>query len=143
MTQKAAVGSSASLLWIALAGSIAAAIVAACSESRFPLGADCLRNEDCLSGICAQQRCAAAPPYLDSEGPATDSAALADAEDGESASPEDAPRSGGDGGLGVDAIADQHADALGSSDGAADSPSEATVPDGSSMDVATDARGGG
>jgi hypothetical protein len=139
----AAVRSSASLRSIAVVGSITAAIVGACSESRFPLGADCLRNEDCLSGICSQQRCTAAPPYLDSEAPATDSAALADAEDGEAAPSLDAPRSDVDAGPGLDAVADRPADAVGSSDGAADSPPETAVPDGSSMDVATDVRGGG
>jgi hypothetical protein len=74
------VRSRAFLRTLAVAGPLVAGVIAAaCSESRFPLGADCLKDEDCLSGICSQQRCAAAPPYLDAEPVATDSAATADA----------------------------------------------------------------
>lgn len=36
-----------------------------CAETKRSLGDDCLKNEDCLSGICSQLRCGAAPPLLD------------------------------------------------------------------------------
>ena len=42
-----------------------AAAAGSCSESRLSLGESCLRDEDCLSGVCAQQYCVAAPPLLD------------------------------------------------------------------------------
>jgi hypothetical protein len=29
------------------------------------LGEDCLKDQDCLSGICSQLKCAAAPPLID------------------------------------------------------------------------------
>jgi hypothetical protein len=45
-----------------------AAIVqeAACLETRHSLGADCLKDGDCISGVCIQLRCAASPPTTDS-----------------------------------------------------------------------------
>ena len=42
-----------------------AAAAGSCTDSRFSLGESCLRDEDCLSGVCAQQYCVAAPPLLD------------------------------------------------------------------------------
>jgi hypothetical protein len=51
----------------------------ACAESRRSLGAQCLKSQDCLSGICSQFACAAAPPTIDAE------------ENAEAASPEAAP----------------------------------------------------
>jgi hypothetical protein len=38
----------------------------ACLETRHSLGADCLRDGDCISGVCTQLRCAASPPTTDS-----------------------------------------------------------------------------
>jgi hypothetical protein len=71
-------------------GAVGAAVVLAvlallaCAETRRPLGEDCLKNGDCLSGVCAGLRCASAPPLLDGAGPdfegGTD-AAVADAAD--------------------------------------------------------------
>jgi len=46
----------------ALAGVLA---VAACTENRRTLGEDCLKNGDCLSGVCSALKCAATPPLLD------------------------------------------------------------------------------
>jgi hypothetical protein len=37
-------------------------IFSACAETRFGLGEDCLKDEDCLSGVCSGGHCAAAPP---------------------------------------------------------------------------------
>jgi hypothetical protein len=84
---------------------LAAVVLAgACAETRRALGEDCLKDQDCLSGICSQLKCAATPPYLDAEvttpeaGPdgTVDSATEASRGDapieaqGESASQEDA-----------------------------------------------------
>jgi hypothetical protein len=34
----------------------------ACGESRRPIGDECLRDEDCLSGVCSARSCVSAPP---------------------------------------------------------------------------------
>jgi len=44
---------------------VLAGVSGSCSDSRLSLGESCLRDEDCLSDVCAQQRCAAAAPVLD------------------------------------------------------------------------------
>jgi hypothetical protein len=36
--------------------------VGACMETRHSLGDDCLKDGDCLSGVCTQLRCTASPP---------------------------------------------------------------------------------
>ena len=38
--------------------------VAACGESRLPIGEECLRGDDCLSGICSERTCVSAPPLV-------------------------------------------------------------------------------
>ena len=50
---------------------VAIAVLAlfACAETRRPLGEDCLKNGDCLSGVCTGLKCASAPPLLDGAGP--------------------------------------------------------------------------
>jgi hypothetical protein len=53
----------------------------ACVETRRTLGEDCLKNVDCLSGICSGLRCAAAPPILDGAPDNVVDAAPADAGD--------------------------------------------------------------
>jgi hypothetical protein len=44
--------------WTAL---FACALLLACGETRRSIGEECLRDEDCLSGTCSAQECAAAP----------------------------------------------------------------------------------
>jgi hypothetical protein len=39
---------------------------AGCQLTSRALGEDCLKDQDCLSGICSQLKCAAAPPLLSS-----------------------------------------------------------------------------
>lgn len=39
-------------------------LVAACGESRRPIGEECLRDEDCLSDVCAARSCVSAPTLL-------------------------------------------------------------------------------
>lgn len=36
----------------------------ACGETRSPVGDECLRSEDCLSGVCSARTCVAAPPLV-------------------------------------------------------------------------------
>lgn len=36
-----------------------------CMETRRSLGEDCLKDGDCLSGVCSQLRCATTAPTLD------------------------------------------------------------------------------
>jgi hypothetical protein len=43
------------------------ALAAGCAETRRELGSACLKSEDCLSGICSQLVCTAAPPLIDDE----------------------------------------------------------------------------
>jgi hypothetical protein len=62
--------------------------IVACAETRRSLGGSCLKDDDCLSGICADQECTSAPPLLDAEPPAT---VAADAEPGPEASIDAAP----------------------------------------------------
>src|SRR5882672_703398 len=44
---------------------VATSIGGACADWRRSPGEDCLKDQDCLSGVCLQLRCAATPPYLD------------------------------------------------------------------------------
>ncbi|MDB4946016.1 MAG: hypothetical protein JWP97_5550 [Labilithrix sp.] len=43
---------------------LAVVIVAACGETRSPIGDECLRGDDCLSGVCSSRTCVAAPPLV-------------------------------------------------------------------------------
>ena len=43
-----------------------------CGIEAQTLGAACVKGEDCLSGICSDQVCVAAPPLLDGEPPPSD-----------------------------------------------------------------------
>jgi hypothetical protein len=36
----------------------------ACGESRRPIGEECLRDDDCLSNVCASRSCVAAPTLI-------------------------------------------------------------------------------
>src|SRR6185295_13230863 len=42
----------------------AVAVLVACGETRRPIGDECLRDEDCLSGVCAARVCSAAPSLV-------------------------------------------------------------------------------
>lgn len=43
---------------------IGATAALACGESRRPIGEECLRNEDCLSNVCAARECVPAPTLI-------------------------------------------------------------------------------
>jgi hypothetical protein len=66
-------------LAVLAAALVVVGLAQACVESRRSLGDECLKSQDCLSGICSQFVCAAPPPTLDTE------------ENAEAASPEAAP----------------------------------------------------
>jgi hypothetical protein len=42
----------------------------ACGESRRPIGEQCLRDEDCLSNVCAARSCVSAPTLVTGAQPA-------------------------------------------------------------------------
>ncbi len=46
---------------------LVAGVVAACVELEGSLGSDCLKDQDCQSGVCSQTHCVAVPPLLDAE----------------------------------------------------------------------------
>jgi hypothetical protein len=54
---------------VALVAPIAVAfgLAGACAQLKGSLGDDCLKNEDCQSGICSEQHCAAQPTLLDGQ----------------------------------------------------------------------------
>ena len=64
----------------------------ACGETRSPIGDECIRGEDCLSGVCSSRTCVAAPPLVNGSGPPPDETARIPIGD---AGPADAPREGG------------------------------------------------
>jgi hypothetical protein len=72
-------------------------ILFACGETRRPIGDECLRDDDCLSGVCSARSCVSAPPLkTGSPGPTPDDAPeFAAGEGGVATPPSDA---GGDGG---------------------------------------------
>ncbi|MEO7113090.1 MAG: hypothetical protein ABI183_21810 [Polyangiaceae bacterium] len=78
--------------------SLPTAMLAACTETSRGLGEACLKGEDCTSGVCVAQLCAASPPLLQGTPVTTNDAAVdatvpADASDASQATdaPIDAP----------------------------------------------------
>ena len=76
---------------IALATILAFAM--GCGETRSPIGDECLRGEDCLSGVCSARLCVAAPPLVMSTGPAPPDETV-DIPDEDAAAPRDASSDG-------------------------------------------------
>jgi hypothetical protein len=37
-------------------------VLVGCDETRRPIGEECLRSEDCLSGVCSARACGSTPP---------------------------------------------------------------------------------
>jgi hypothetical protein len=74
--------------WVAIVPCIALGAIGACQLTSRALGEDCLKDQDCLSGICSQLRCAAAPPLLDGSPQETPDTGTTP---GDSAAPEAAP----------------------------------------------------
>ena len=53
----------------ALVGLVALAGNGGCGETRRPIGDECLRSDDCLSGVCSDKTCVAAPALVTGAGP--------------------------------------------------------------------------
>ncbi len=43
---------------------VAGIAIAACGETRRPIGEECVRSDDCLSGVCSDKTCVAAPTLV-------------------------------------------------------------------------------
>ena len=72
-------------------------ILFACGETRRPIGDECLRDDDCLSGVCSARSCVSAPPLkTGATGPTPDEEPDIGAGDGGPVSPE--ADAGGEGG---------------------------------------------
>jgi len=54
---------------VALVALVALAAIAACGETRRPIGDECLRSDDCLSSVCSDKTCVAAPALVTGAGP--------------------------------------------------------------------------
>ncbi len=67
-------------------------VATACGETRSPIGDECIRGEDCLSGVCSSRTCVAAPPLVNGSGPPPDETARIPIGD---AGPADTRREGG------------------------------------------------
>jgi hypothetical protein len=65
--------------WVA-PGTVVLVLAGACSEQRGSIGDDCLKNQDCLSGVCSELHCVVPPPLLDAAYTPVDAAADALAE---------------------------------------------------------------
>jgi hypothetical protein len=112
---------------------VVAGVGAACVELQGSLGSDCLKNQDCQSGVCSQLHCAEKPPLFEFEagpdaGPDAADAASSPATDGTAATMDapatnDAPVLGGDANVGVPDGSPVPADA------GADAVEEAPGPD--------------
>ena len=80
---------------ILLAVTIALAAIVACGETRRPIGDECLRDDDCLSGVCSARSCVSAPPLrVGTSGPTPDEQPDI-AEGGTTPPPADASTEGG------------------------------------------------
>lgn len=74
-------------------------ILLACGETRRPIGDECLRDEDCLSGVCSARSCVSAPPLKTGTTGSTpdEEPDISDGDGGAGPSPSDAS-GGGEGG---------------------------------------------
>ena len=75
---------------------LAALITVACGETRRPIGDECIRSDDCLSGVCTSRTCVSAPTLVSGGvgSPADEIPRLPIVEAGADA-PVDAPAEGG------------------------------------------------
>lgn len=69
MVERTVVGArlAARVLVLLLLGTLGGGLLGACTELPGSLGASCLKNQDCQSGVCAALVCAPVPPYLDAQ----------------------------------------------------------------------------
>ena len=83
----------ARVLVFVVAGIASLSLAFACATTKRAPGEECLKSEDCLSGICSQLVCAAAPPLTSSEDNNTEAGA-ADTGPAPEAGPEAAAETG-------------------------------------------------
>ena len=69
-------------------------VLLACGETRNPIGEECLRGDDCLSGVCSSRTCVAAPGLVTGAGPPP-SEEIPRIPAGEGGAPTDAQTEGG------------------------------------------------
>jgi hypothetical protein len=87
----------------------AVGLVAACVTTKGPLGAECLKNEDCLSGLCSQLVCTEGAPLVGTMANNADAATAPETGgSGEAGAPEAAAEAGAE--AGGDAASDGPAD---------------------------------
>jgi hypothetical protein len=53
---------------LVLALAIPVAVATACGETRRPIGDECVRSDDCLSGVCSSRTCVSAPGLVNGAG---------------------------------------------------------------------------
>jgi hypothetical protein len=111
-----------------------------CAVEERTLGAACVKGEDCLSGICSDQVCVAAPPLLDAE-PPFDAGPV----EGSVEAAVDAKKPPPDAKPSMDASIDAEAAGPDASDGAKEALADHAPTDGTSEDDVTskDAKGSG
>jgi hypothetical protein len=144
MTSAAASRVRSSATVVVFGVSALAAASGSCADTRFSVGETCLKGEDCLSGICAQQHCVAASSLLDGSASEID----APGEDASEAAIVDSTAQGLADGSAADVAAETATEAAladVSADTALDSPSEgaADVIADALVDSSTDGGGGG
>jgi hypothetical protein len=59
----------ARVAFLAFVGLVAIAGSGGCGETRRPIGDECLRGDDCLSSVCSDRTCVAAPALVTGAGP--------------------------------------------------------------------------
>ncbi len=71
--------------------------LAACGETRSPIGDECLCGEDSLSGVCSSRTCVAAPPLVNGTGgaPPEETVRIPVGDAGSADAPADAKTEGG------------------------------------------------
>ncbi len=76
-------------------GVVLSGVLVACGETRNPIGEECLRGDDCLSGVCSARTCVAAPGLVTGAGspPPDETPRIPSAEGG--STPTDAQAEGG------------------------------------------------
>ena len=81
---------------VLVAAASIAVVTMACGETRLPIGDECLRSEDCLSGICSSRTCVAAPTLVSgAESPPPDESPRIPEGEGGADAPVDSSRDGG------------------------------------------------
>ena len=70
---------------------VSGALAFACADNKRILGEECIKSDDCQSGICTGQKCTAAPPILDRDAspPAVDASSQDATTDGDAATAAD------------------------------------------------------